>query len=54
MEFKILLILVLVNIFISSLFDFIKLEIKGMKEENINSEVKSDIRFFMFLFKLVL
>lgn len=36
-----------VNIPIPSPPDFTKLEIKGMKEENTNSEVKSNTRLFM-------
>lgn len=43
-----------VNIPIPSPPDFTKLEIKGMKEENANSEVKSNTRLFMPLLKSVL
>lgn len=42
------------NIPIPSPPDFTKLEIKGMKEENTNSEVKSNTRLFMPLLKSVL
>lgn len=54
MEPKTPLTLVPVNIPIPSPPDFTKLEIKGMKEENTNSEVKSNTRLFMPLLKSVL